>query len=234
MGNLGNRGRYLVFLEELEAEAQWWHFSWGGKNPDAYCLTNANWTKKREDSLEWKPADIFRISRGRMNCSTRRGLSVDRDKNPGFWKLELKRLNHSVRVAHLLRDRLGSAYQIKLRLPDDLRPYGAEHPQGTDSVIAIAPREDSAPRPRPKLLVEVRGPTEGYVSPRNFTQEVAGYARVGDYWLINLESQQLEVRRPAKAGESATQSVLGPPDSIAPLIAPQTAIVVADLLLQEY
>ena len=58
-----------------------------------------------------------------------------------------------------------------------------------------------------------------------------------DYWIVNLVQRQLEVYRDPVADSTQlfgfrynSRTILDPPDTIAPLAAPQSQIIVTDLL----
>jgi hypothetical protein len=66
------------------------------------------------------------------------------------------------------------------------------------------------------------------------------YARAGivvDYWIVNIPNRRLEIYREPEPDETAAfgwrygrSITLGPDERVAPLAAPQAAILIADLL----
>jgi Uma2 family endonuclease len=94
-----------------------------------------------------------------------------------------------------------------------LRDYSREHPA------------------RPVLIVEVAGSSLSL--DRNHKGSLYARARLEDYWIVNLVDRVLEVYRQPLVDASApfaSHQTLGPGSSIAPLAAPDSAVLVADLL----
>lgn len=105
-----------------------------------------------------------------------------------------------------------------------------------DLAVADGPRAAFPTHPTTALLVvEISDSTLSIDRGRK-----AGiYARGGiaDYWIVNVNSRQLEIRRRPVADPTAPEghryddiTILGEADSASPLAAPQAVIRVADLL----
>ena len=99
-----------------------------------------------------------------------------------------------------------------------LRDYSHEHPA------------------RPVLIVEVA--VSSLSLDRNHKGSLYARARLEDYWIVNLVDRVLEVYRQPLVDASApfgwryaSHETLRPGSSIAPLAAPDSAVLVADLLL---
>jgi Uma2 family endonuclease len=98
-----------------------------------------------------------------------------------------------------------------------LRDYSREHPA------------------RPVLIVEVAGSSLSL--DRNHKGSLYARARLEDYWIVNLVERVLEVYRQPLVDASApfgwrytSHQTFRPGSSIAPLAAPVSAVLVADLL----
>ena len=98
-----------------------------------------------------------------------------------------------------------------------LRDYSHEHPA------------------RPVLIVEVA--VSSLSLDRNHKGSLYARARLEDYWIVNLVDRVLEVYRQPLVNASApfgwryaSHETLRPGSSIAPLAAPDSAVLVADLL----
>lgn len=131
----------------------------------------------------------------------------------------------------VLEAAFGSNAWVRPQLP--LRLEESE-PEPDLAVVAGSPR-DYAGKDHPTtalLVVEISDTTLSFDQRRKSII----YARAGieDYWIINLPRLKLEVRRKPQLdsgewGYTSTQ-IFDIADSMAPLAAPQVAIVVADLL----
>jgi Uma2 family endonuclease len=127
-----------------------------------------------------------------------------------------------------------AGWDVRAGLPIALAPDS--EPEPDVSVVRGGPRDYLEDHPaQPVLVVEVAH------SSLAFDRRYKGslYARAGlpDYWIVNLADGRLEVNRdpaPDPAAEHGwnyrTAIVLGRRDFIAPLIAPQSSVRVADLL----
>ena len=101
--------------------------------------------------------------------------------------------------------------------PGRLRDYSREHPA------------------RPALIVEVA--ISSLSLDRNHKGSLYARARVEDYWIVNLVDRVLEVYRQPLVDAAApfgwryaSQQTLRPGSSIVPLAAPESAVLVDDLL----
>ena len=78
------------------------------------------------------------------------------------------------------------------------------------------------------LLVEVSVSTLSF--DRNRKAKIYAEDGIADYWVLNVLARQLEVRRDAANGVYQTKVIYGETESVAPLFAPQTPVLVSDLL----
>ena len=78
------------------------------------------------------------------------------------------------------------------------------------------------------LLVEVSDTTLRYDRGTKATMYAAD--RIPDYWLVNLRTRTLEVRRQPESGEYLSLDVYAEGEAVAPLAAPDVPVRVADLL----
>jgi Uma2 family endonuclease len=103
-------------------------------------------------------------------------------------------------------------------------------------VVTGDPRDYRDTHPaRPVLVVEVALARLGL--DRDHKGSLYARASIGEYWILNLRDQRLEVYRdPMPDGAAAfgwrygTALTLGPPQQVAPLAVPGASISVADLL----
>ena len=56
-------------------------------------------------------------------------------------------------------------------------------------------------------------------------------ARIGDYWVVDVNGRRLLVYRDPQAGDYTTQHVFVPTDAVSPLAAPSATVQVAELLI---
>lgn len=142
----------------------------------------------------------------------------------------------SVTRAHSrLYDVLGRDVLIRVQLPLRIESQGSE-PE--PDVAVVQGRDDfySALHPTTALLiVEVSHTTLTY--DRRTKSGLYACANVPEYWILNLAERQLEVRRnpaphaTARFGFSyRSLTIYDENQSVAPLCAPETEILVADLL----
>lgn len=99
------------------------------------------------------------------------------------------------------------------------------------AVVAAEARHDRSRHPTPeevRLLVEVADSS----AERDLGEKAALYAQAGiaDYWVSLLNTRQLVVHRNPTDNQYASVVCLTETDSIAPLVAPDTVIAIADLL----
>ena len=141
----------------------------------------------------------------------------------------------SIRLVQLaLTAAFGSGWDVRTQMPVALDEES--EPEPDVSVVPGDPRDyrDAHPE-RPALIVEVA------LSRLRFDREHKGSlyarARIPDYWIVNIRDLRVEVHREpvpdgtAPFGWRYGRSVaLGPNERVAPLAAPQAAILIADLL----
>jgi Uma2 family endonuclease len=133
-----------------------------------------------------------------------------------------------------LRVAFGEGYHICTQMPIALDAYS--EPEPDVSVVRGSPRDYRDAHPSsPLLVVEVTDTTLAY----DCDQKGSLYARAGleDYWGLNLGRRRLEVYRDSVPSSQArygwsyrTVRYYTADESVAPLVAPQAQIAVADLL----
>ena len=115
------------------------------------------------------------------------------------------------RVLDVLRRTLGDAWQIDSQLP-----------------VALDDRSE----PEPDVFVVPK-------DPKNHEYKASLYARASlpEYWIVDLVHETVEVHREPEASEASRHGwhyrsveTLRPPASVAPLLAPDRSIAVANLL----
>src|SRR5262245_3234516 len=149
---------------------------------------------------------------------------------------EPQRTPHAMAIqlaAEAFRTGFGGGWSVRVQLP--LALDAESEPEPDVAVVRGAPRDYPHEHPAvPALVLEV-----AHASLRaDRTLKARLYARAGvpDYWILNLVDRVLEVYRSPtgrRAGRRATYSDirrLAHSESITPLGAPDTRIVVADLL----
>ena len=138
------------------------------------------------------------------------------------------------RALEALRQVLGPEWQIDSQLPIALDDDSEPEPD-----VAVVPRDprgylDAHPA-RPVLVVEVADSSYRV----DHGPKASLYARAGvrECWVIDLVHETVEIHRDPEASPDApygwryrSVQVLRPPAAVAPLIAPDRAIPVADLL----
>ena len=137
-------------------------------------------------------------------------------------------------VAKTLERAFGEGWFVQVQSPIGLDDRS--EPEPDVCVVRGSPRDYTHAHPtRPVLIVEVALSGLGVARGRKAT----AYARggIGDYWIVNLVDQVLEVHRdPARPGPArrrwgyAAIQTLGADAVMAPLSAPAARIRVADLL----
>jgi Uma2 family endonuclease len=138
------------------------------------------------------------------------------------------------RALEALRQVLGPEWQLDCQLPIALDDDSEPEPD-----VAVVPRDLSAYRDahptRPVLVVEVADSSYRV----DHGPKASLYARAGvpECWIIDLVHEAVEIHREPEASPDAlygwhyrSVQVLRPPAAVAPLIAPDRAIPVADLL----
>jgi Uma2 family endonuclease len=136
------------------------------------------------------------------------------------------------RVLAALRRAFGDAWQIDSQLPIALDADSEPEPD-----VAVVPRApgaymDAHPS-RAVLIVEVA--EASYRIDRGYKASLYARAGIGDYWIIDIIHDTVEVHREPEASPHAPWSygsvaTLHPPATVTPLAAPGNAIPVADLL----
>jgi Uma2 family endonuclease len=138
------------------------------------------------------------------------------------------------KVTELMRLTFGTGWRVRGQLPLVLG-------QDTDPLpdLAVLPGNSLNPvRAHPTtaaLVIEVSDTTLTY----DVTEKAELYATAGiaDYWVLDLNARQLHVFRnpaplPGNLGAIAyqTHDTLNPTDTVSPLAAPNSSIIVSDLL----
>ena len=114
--------------------------------------------------------------------------------------------------------------QLAIHLTSGLEPQ-------PDVVVLRGASEDYPEVPRPAdvlLLVEVSVSTLRY--DRNTKAAIYAENTVADYWLVNVNSRTLEVRRQPENGTYLSLTIYNEQDTVALLAAPNASVRVADLL----
>jgi len=138
------------------------------------------------------------------------------------------------RVAELLRISFGPAFHVRLQGPIDFGTLS--EPEPDVAVVAGSRAQYATHHPRTAaLIVEVSESSLSY--DRNHKASLYARAGIGDYWIVNLVNNQLEVRRDPRPDATqdyghgyASLTVLVPPAVVNPLAAPRVSLAVADLL----
>jgi Uma2 family endonuclease len=138
------------------------------------------------------------------------------------------------RVIAALRHALGGAWQIDSQLPIALDDDS--EPEPDISVVPLDPRAYKNAHPSHAVLI-VEIAESSYRTDREFKAGLYARAGVLDYWIVDIAHDTLEVHREPETSPEAlygwrygSVSVLRPPAIVAPLVAPDTSIRVADLL----
>ena len=137
-------------------------------------------------------------------------------------------------VAEVLRESGWQGVWVRMQLPVNLGPYS--EPEPDVSVVSGARNDYKAGHPTSVLLaIEVSDTTLAF--DRGRKASLYALRGVGDYWIVNIEDHQLEVRRDPRPDPSqpfgygyASLTVLHSGDVVVPLAAPHLSFDVADLL----
>ena len=132
-----------------------------------------------------------------------------------------------------LRTLFGGDYMVRSQAP--LR-FAQSEPEPDVAVVEGAPRSHIARPPITALLVvEVSDST--LASDRDVKAHIYARAGIPEYWIVNLQAGQIEVRRDPRADETAplgwtygALQTLGAGDQIAALARPDAPFSVADVL----
>lgn len=134
-----------------------------------------------------------------------------------------------------LRTAFGPSFWIRIQMSLDLTPLSVPDPD--IAVVAGAPRTHSIQKNPTSALLIVEVSDTTLVYDRNIKGSLYASAGILDYWILNLVDRQLEVHRNAVADAAqphgmryAPARILGPADTVCPLAAANTSILVADLL----
>lgn len=138
------------------------------------------------------------------------------------------------RLLAALRRALGDAWQIDSQLPIALDADSEPEPD-----VAVVPPDPGAYREthpsHPVLIVEIA--ESSYRTDREYKASLYARAGIADYWIIDLVHDTVEIHREPEATPQAPHgwhyrnvAMLRPPATVAPLVAPGSAIPVADLL----
>ena len=138
------------------------------------------------------------------------------------------------RVLAVLRRVLGETWQIDSQLPvalDDL-----SEPEPDVFVVARDPAHYQAAHPsHPLLIVEVAA--SSYRIDHEYKASLYARAAVPEYWIVDLVHEAVEVHREPEASNEARYGwryrnvqALRQPATVAPRLAPDRSIAVADLL----
>jgi serine/threonine protein kinase len=155
----GNEGSWLVFLPAnvVRGRSQWLHFSWD-KGGSAYRIRDFRNQEVAHGGQNPTSETIWRSANGCIRCGRKRGLFVSATKQEkrAFWQKELARLNRTVCAATLLQQVLGNSYQVRLQLPEGLRPFQDE--ELAESVISIFEEAEIDSQSTPQLIIELVNP----------------------------------------------------------------------------
>jgi Uma2 family endonuclease len=138
-------------------------------------------------------------------------------------------------VAGTLRAAFGPDWSIEAQLPVALDEDS--EPESDVAVVAGGPRDYLTSHPtRPALVVEIA--LSSLALDRGEKASIYARAGVGDYWIVNLVDNVLEVYREPQANPDAphgwrygSTTTLRRGDAVAPLALPHWSIPVSDLLL---
>ena len=131
-------------------------------------------------------------------------------------------------AAETLRTLFTQSFRVRIQLP--LALAGSQSvPEPDVAVVEGSPRDFATEHPaHAALVVEVSDTT----LEADRTTKALAYARGGieDYWIVNVNERTVEVRRqPTESGYQSLQT-FRETESVAPLVAPQSLITVAELL----
>jgi Uma2 family endonuclease len=135
------------------------------------------------------------------------------------------------RVLAVLRRALGPGWQVDSQLPIALDELSLPEPD-----VAVVPWEPGAYRQahpsRAVLIVEVAD--SSYRVDREVKASLYARASVPEYWIVDVARETLEVHREPEATAAgwryASVTTVRPPATVAPLVSPDRATPVADLL----
>jgi len=137
-------------------------------------------------------------------------------------------------VEEVLRTALGAGWDVRTQMPIALDDES--EPEPDVSVVPGTFRDYTHGHPsRPALLVEISDSSLSF--DRRDKGSLYARARVPEYWIVNLVERVLEVYRESEPEPRASygwayhlRERLEPEQHVAPMIAPESQIRVADLL----
>lgn len=133
-----------------------------------------------------------------------------------------------INTADALQDAFGNHSAVEQQMPLHVE-RGLEPEPDVMVLRGLSVEYTDAPRPADVLLlVEVSYSTLQY--DRNTKLRLYAENGIADYWIVNLHSRKLEVRRQPLDGEYLSVTIYTEQDAVAPLAAPNAAVRVADLL----
>lgn len=136
--------------------------------------------------------------------------------------------NTIVKVAEALRVAFGAGYLIRPQLQIDLNERSQPEPDVGVIRGGLDDFEDHHPTSA-DLVIEVSDSTLRY--DRNRKAKIYALGNLQEYWIVNLENDQIEVfRQPDALGNYLVRSVAKRGDSLSPLAMPNAQIAVNDLL----
>ena len=103
------------------------------------------------------------------------------------------------RVSELLKERLGAGFWVRMQLPLVLTDVSEPEP---DASVVPGRREDYADHPNgASLVIEVSDTTLYF----DRGKKMQMYARAGipEYWVVNLQDEEVEVRKRPTGGDEA-------------------------------
>ena len=188
-----------------------------------YPMRTRQWTRAEYDRLieigVFHPGDAVELLGGAI-------IVAEPQNSPHYTAIGLA--EEALRVA------FGPGWLIRTQGPIALDAQS--EPEPDVAVASGSLRDYSREHPaRPVLIVEVAASSLSL--DRNHKGSLYARARLEDYWIVNLVDRVLEVYRQPLVDASApfgwryaSHQTLRPGSSIAPLAAPVSAVLVADLL----
>lgn len=132
------------------------------------------------------------------------------------------------KINRLLIQHFAEPWEVRCQVPLDISKDSQPEPD----FAVVAPRDDRN-RAHPvtaALIIEIADTSLRY----DRVRKGRVYARAGipEYWIVNLQENQLEVlRKPAKSGVYKEHLVFGPGQSVTCLAQPERALPIEALLL---
>ncbi|MDP2793728.1 MAG: Uma2 family endonuclease [Sulfurisoma sp.] len=130
-------------------------------------------------------------------------------------------------LENVLSRAFGDGCDIRSQLPLSLSERS--EPEPDIAVVRGSPRDYRDAHPATALMiVEVSDATRGYDRGR----KLVAYAQagIGEYWILDVVGETLEVCRQPTGEDYAERRILKAGDAVAPLAAPDAAVLVADVL----